>query len=105
MIILLRYSRDMSTIKLQVPLDKDVRDRWENYAHRNGVDSLQAYIRFLAKADIDGRRINLEESVRLSPEAEARYAKEIAELEEDRRQGKVKSYDSVDEFMRDLLEG
>ncbi len=93
----------MSTVKLQVPLDKDVRDQWENYAHRNGFDSLQAYIRFLAKADIDGRRVNLEESVRLSPEAEARYTKEIAEHEKKRRQGKVKEYHSVDDLMRDLL--
>lgn len=93
----------MSTVKLQVPIDKEVRDEWERYAHRNGFDSLQAYIRFLAKADVDGRRVNLEESVRLSPAAEARYAKEIAEFKEDRRQGKVKSYDNVDDLMRDLL--
>lgn len=93
----------MSTVKLQVPLDKEVRDQWENYAHRNGFDSLQAYIRFLAKADIDGRRVNLEESVRLSPETEARYAKEIKEHEELRRQGKVKEYYSVDGLMQDLL--
>ena len=93
----------MSTVKLQVPIDKEVRDEWERYAHRNGFDSLQAYIRFIAKADVDGRRVNLEESVRLSPAAEARYAKEIAELDEERHQGKVKSYDNVDDFMRDLL--
>jgi hypothetical protein len=93
----------MSTVKLQVPLDKDVRDQWENYARRNGFDSLQAYIRFLAKADIDGRRVNLEESVRLSPEAETRYAQQISEHEELRRQGKVKSYNNVDDFMKDLL--
>lgn len=93
----------MSTVKLQVPIDKDVRDKWERFANRNGFDSLQAYIRFLAKADVDGRRVNLEESVRLSPEAEARYAKEIAEHEEFRRKGKTKSYDNVDKLMRDLL--
>jgi hypothetical protein len=93
----------MSTVKLQVPLDKDIRDEWESYAHRNGFDSLQAYIRFIAKADVDGRRVNLEESVRLSPEAEARYAKEITQHEELRRQGKVKEYHSVDDLMRDLL--
>ncbi len=93
----------MGTVKLQVPIDKEVRDEWERYAERNGFDSLQAYIRFLAKADVDGRRVNLEESVRLSPEAEARYAKEIAELDEERRQGKVKSFDNVDDFMRDIL--
>jgi hypothetical protein len=93
----------MSTVKLQVPIDKEVRDQWERYASRNGFDSLQSYIRFIAKADIDGRRFNLEESVRLSPEAEARYTKEIAEAEKLRRQGKLKSYTNVDDFMRDLL--
>jgi hypothetical protein len=93
----------MSTVKLQVPIDKEVRDEWERYARSNGFDSLQAYIRFLAKADVDGRRVNLEESVRLSPEAEARYAREIAEHEGLRRQGKVKSFDNVDDLMRDLL--
>jgi len=93
----------MNTVKLQVPLDKDIRDKWEAYAHRNGFDSLQAYIRFMAKADTDGRRVNLEESVRLSPEAEKRYVREITEFEELRRQGKVKSYHNVDDFMQDLL--
>jgi hypothetical protein len=93
----------MNTVKLQVPMDKDVRDNWEVFAHRNGFDSLQSYIRFLAKADIDGRRVNLEESVRLTPEAEARYTQQIAENDELRRQGKLKSYDNVDKFMKDLL--
>src|SRR6266496_930713 len=93
----------MSTVKLQVPIDKEIKDEWESYAHRNGFDSLQAYIRFLAKADIDGRRVNLEESVRLSPEAEARYAREISEHEALRREGKVKSYNNVCDFMKDLL--
>jgi hypothetical protein len=93
----------MSTVKLQVPLDKDVRDEWEGFARRNGFDSLQAYIRFIAKADIDGRRVNLEESVRLSSEAETRYTMQIAEHEELRRQGKVKSYGNVDDFMKGLL--
>src|SRR5476651_2242753 len=93
----------MNTVKLQVPIDKDVRDDWEVFAKRNGFDSLQSYIRFIAKADIDGRRVNLEESVRLSPEAEARYAQQIAESDALRRQGKLKSYDNADEFMKDLL--
>lgn len=93
----------MSTVKLQVPIDKDIRDKWEEFASRNGFDSLQSYIRFLAKADVDGRRVNLEESIRLSPEAEARYGREIAEMEVLRSQGKVKSFDNVGDFMKDLL--
>lgn len=93
----------MSTVKLQVPIDKDVRDEWEHFVRRNGFDSIQAYIRFVAKADVDGRRVNLEESVRLSPEAEARYAKQIAQHEELRRKGRVKSYDNAARLMQDLL--
>lgn len=93
----------MSTVKLQIPMDKDIRDQWEQYAHRHGFDSLQAYIRFLAKADVDGRRINLEESVRLTPQAEHRYEKEMVAHEVLRNQGKVKSFDTVDDFMRDLM--
>lgn len=40
-------------------MDKDIREKWTQYAQRNGFDSLQAYIRFIAKADIDGRRVDL----------------------------------------------
>lgn len=93
----------MSTVKLQVPIEKDVRDKWEDYARRNGFDSLQSYIRFLAKADIDGRRVNLEESVRLSPSAETRYAKEIAEHEAARQNGTINSFQGIDDLMNDLL--
>lgn len=93
----------MSTVKLQIPITKDVRDKWEQFARRNGFDSLQAYIRFLAKADIDGRRINLEESVRLSSDAERRYEKEISEHEKLRAQGETKSYDSASALLKDLL--
>jgi len=93
----------MSTVKLQVPIDKEVRDKWEGFAQRNGFDSLQAYIRFLAKADVDGRRVNLEESVRLSTAAETRYNKEIIEHETARKNGSVKTFHNADDLMRDLL--
>ena len=89
----------MNTVKLQVPIEKDVRDKWESYARRNGFDSLQAYIRFLAKADIDGRRVNLEESISLSPTAEARYAKEIGEYEATHREGLTRNFQPIDELI------
>lgn len=92
----------MNTVKLQVPIEKDVRDKWEGYARRNGFDSLQAYIRFLAKADIDGRRVNLEESVSLSPAAEARYAKEIDGYEAAHREGSTKNFQPIDELIDTL---
>jgi hypothetical protein len=91
-----------TTVKLQVPMDKAIRDQWEQYAHRNGFDSLQAYIRFLAKADVDGRRVNLEETVRLSPEADARYTRLVAELEAEQHAGKAQTFTSAEDFLKDL---
>ncbi len=49
----------MKTVKLQVPIDSDVRDGLEKRANKLGFDSAQAYIRFWAKAEVDGRKIDL----------------------------------------------
>ncbi len=48
-------------VKLQVPMNKDVRDKLEQRATKLGFDSVQAYIRFWAKAEVDGRQVNLGE--------------------------------------------
>lgn len=45
-------------IKIQVPIDKEVRDKLERRAKTLGFDSLQAYIRFWAKAEVDGRMVD-----------------------------------------------
>ena len=50
----------MKTVKLQVPMDKKVRDGLEIKAHSLGFDSAQAYIRVWAKAEVDGRKVNLD---------------------------------------------
>jgi antitoxin component of RelBE/YafQ-DinJ toxin-antitoxin module len=90
--------------KLQIPIDQEVRDGLERRARRLGFDSAQAYIRVWAKAEADGRKLDFDgKAVVLSPEANARYAKEIAEHEVLRRKSKVKSYVDVDELMRNLL--
>jgi hypothetical protein len=92
------------TIKLQIPMDQKVRDGLERRARSLGFDSAQAYIRVWAKAEAEGRKLDFDgKGVVLSPEADARYTKIIAEHEEERRQGKVKSFDNVGELMRDLL--
>lgn len=89
-------------VKVQVPMDKDVRDTLKAKAKDYGFDSLQAYMRVLTKADADGRKINLEidDWGEPSPEAAARLNKAA---EEARRSVNVSGpYYSVDDFMKDL---
>jgi hypothetical protein len=91
------------TTKLQVPIDSDVRDGLEIRAKELGFDSAQAYIRFWAKSEVEGRKIDFgSPSVTLSPAADARYDKSIANMDKLRKAGKLKVYSTVEEFMEDL---
>ena len=60
----------MNQVKLQVPIDKDVRDGLEKRAKHLGFDSAQAYIRFWAKAEVDGRPISFGEPEIMTPKLE-----------------------------------
>lgn len=60
----------MSQVKLQVPMDKKVRDGLEKRAKDLGFDSAQAYIRFWAKAEADGRQFYIGEPEEVTPELE-----------------------------------
>jgi len=89
--------------KLQVPIDSDVRDGLELRAKELGFDSAQAYIRFWAKSEVEGRRIDLgSPSITLSESASNRYEDAIAEMAKLRKAGKLKTYSTVEEFMEDL---
>lgn len=89
--------------KLQVPIDSAVRDGLELRAKELGFDSAQAYIRFWAKSEVDGRRIDLGTPlITLSKGADKLYEVAISEMADLRKAGKLKSYSSVEEFMEDL---
>jgi hypothetical protein len=91
------------TTKLQVPIDPEVRAGLERRARSLGFDSAQAYIRVWAKAEADGRTLDFDgKVVNLSPEADERYSRMIAELDAEKKAGKVKTFMSVSEFMKDL---
>lgn len=91
------------TTKLQIPIDQDVREGLERRARALGFDSAQAYIRVWAKAEADGRKLDFDgRAVVLSPEANVRYEQMIAELDEEKKSGRVKEFTSVEDFMKDL---
>lgn len=91
------------TTKLQIPIDQEVREGLERRARSLGFDSAQAYIRVWAKAEAEGRKLDFDgKAVVLSPEANARYEKMIAELDAEKKAGKAKEFTSVEDFMKDL---
>lgn len=87
---------------IQVPMDKSVKEAWEGYVSRYGFDSVQAYIRFIAKANIDGRKVDLDGGVELSAEAVARYDKELTEFHSNPDKHGSRAFADVDELMNDL---
>ena len=92
----------MST-KLQIPIDQDVREGLERRARSLGFDSAQAYIRVWAKAEAEGRKLDFDgRAVTLSPEANERYARMVAELDAEKETEDVETFQTVDEFMKNL---
>ena len=83
-----------TTVKLQIPLDKTLRDGVERHAKSMGFSSVQDFTRVLyatvLKNNVQFNLTNLSEP-RLSPEAEARYTKQLEEYEEDKKVGKIKT--------------
>ena len=71
----------MSQVKLQIPMDKSVRDGLEKRAKDLGFDSAQAYIRFWAKAQADGRNYYLGEPEQMTPEMEKIAEEAMREIE------------------------
>lgn len=86
-------------------MDKDVRDALQERATSFGFDSIQAYIRFWAKAVVDNRQVTLgfdDDWGEPSPEAVSRWKQQEAELATERKAGTLKRFQNVDDLMEDL---
>lgn len=91
-------------VKLQIPLDKTLRDAIDKHAHALGFSSVQDFTRVMYSAvirDNTGFSLSVAEE-RLSPAAETRYKKMLKEHEADAKAGKVKTYTDVESFLDDL---
>jgi predicted DsbA family dithiol-disulfide isomerase len=89
-------------IKLQVPMNKTLRDDLAARATELGFDSAQALLRYMAKAVADRRQVTFgaDDWGEPSPAAAVRLNKWAKEA----RQGKnvSRTYVSVEDFMKDL---
>lgn len=90
-----------TTVKLQIPLDKSLKDKIEKHAHAMGFGSVQDFTRVMYATVVQtNMQFSLTDNTqRLSPAAEARYAKQLQQFKADRKAGKVKSFDNVDEAL------
>jgi hypothetical protein len=92
------------TVKLQIPMDISLRDGLESVAERLGFSSAQEYIRVWAKGQVDGRILSFgdDDWGQPSPAAAKRLNRWAEEAKRDIKEGKLKSYTTVEDFMKDL---
>lgn len=88
-------------VKIQIPIDKQTRDKLELRATKLGFDSVQAYIRFWAKAEVDGREVDFGEDPWGEPsdKAAARLNKWAHDAVRDSKAGRLKSFDDPDDAL------
>ncbi len=74
------------TVKLQIPLDKSLRDAVAKHARQLGFNSVQDFTRVMYSTVVRNKMdFSLSISERLSPAAEARYEKMLAEHMADKK--------------------
>ena len=48
-------------VTIQIPIEEEMRDALRRKAHFLGFDSIQAYIRFWAKAEVEDRKVEIDD--------------------------------------------
>jgi len=94
----------MSTIKLQIPIDKSLKERSLKRAKALGFNSLQDLTRVLLAGFADSRTVSFGEDDwgEPTPEAAARLNRWAEEAVRDSKAGKLKSFTTVEEMMAHL---
>lgn len=95
----------MDRVILQVPLSKTLKEKAEAVSLDYGFSSLQEIIRILlnklAKRELAISIEEAEEITHLSPAAEKRYKKAIADIKSGRNITKTKNLDELFEYLRE----
>lgn len=101
---LIYHSNTMPMVKIQVPIDKDIRDGLDKRAKALGFDSIQAYIRFWAKAEVDGRQPDFDEDTwgQPSPTAARRLNKDTKKAIRDHKAGILPTFTNAEDMAKHL---
>ena len=90
------------TSTLHIPLEPAIRKKFTAKAKQLGFDSAQAYLRVIIKANVDGRRINLDVDEWGKPSIAASARLNKAAEEAKKGVNLTGPFKTVDEFMKDL---
>lgn len=92
----------MSKTILQVPVSKELKEKAQKAASKQGFSSLQESVRvFLAGLSQGNLKISFETAVRLTPKAESRYEEQLKDIEAGRD---VESVSNVKDLISKLNE-
>ncbi len=93
-----------TTVKIQLPINKTLRDNLAIRADELGFDSIQALLRYMAKAVADNREVTFGDQPWPQPsdKVAARLQTDAKQARADAKAGKLKAYTSVEDFMKDL---
>lgn len=85
-------------------MDKQLHAALKQRATALGFDSSQALLRYISKAVVDQRRVDFGQDNwgEPSPAAAARLNRLAEEAKRDSKTGKLESFTTAEEFMRDL---
>jgi len=90
----------MNKTILQVPVSRELKEKAEEAAHKQGFSSLQESVRvFLAKLATNRLEITIQEPIKLSESSERRYLKQTLDFEKNKN---TRSAKTVDELMTQL---
>lgn len=93
----------MQKVIVQVPMDKDLKERAEIASSDMGFSSLQEVVRVLltkiSKRELNLRVEEVEEITELSPAAERRFKKAIKDIKAGRNITKTKNIDELISFL------
>ncbi len=94
----------MNIVKLQIPIDKNLRERSLKRAKRLGFNSLQDLTRVLLAGFADERQIDFDTDSwgQPTPEAAARLNRWAEEAKRDLKDGKLETYATAEEMMANL---
>ncbi|MBI2589044.1 hypothetical protein HYW35_02485 [Candidatus Saccharibacteria bacterium] len=94
-----------TTVKLQIPLDKSLRDQVEKHARKMGFSSVQDFTRVLYSTVLeDNMKLSMKpaEVEYISPKTAKRLDRQAKQAIRDYRAGKLKAFDNVEDFLADL---
>lgn len=88
-----------------MPVDEDLRRKLAQKAEELGFDSIQAMLRYVSKAIVDGRKVTFGQAEPWGPPPKHvldEWERESEDIKRQLKTGEAKVFDNVEDFLTDL---